>query len=200
MQQVVFVEEVSLVQVGTGRRPSTLPTVITHTTSVYTMGTGTSPSRTSTTSFTYVQCGLSTSETKCSGFNYLSILTRKKNQKFRPWLMWAKGFFYDIIVSWHYITIYQSLINNGFSPRIQIYSWSGLKAWLHNSCPIHLPCQQNKGQNSISWAVFGSFWNCKIWSALVCRPKTDYAETASRTFFKAGKHRQADYCMEKFRQ
>ena len=130
-------------------------------------------------------------------------LTRKpekKIPKFRPWLMWAKGFFYDIIVSWHYITIYQSLINNGFSPRIKIYSWSGLKAWLHNSCPIHLPCQQNKGQNSISWAVFGSFWNCKIWSALVCRPKTDYAETASRTFFKAGKHRQADYCMEKFRQ
>ena len=101
--------------------------------------------------------------------------------------MWAKGFFYDIIVSWHYITIYQSLINNGFSPRIKIYSWSGLKAWLHNSCPIHLPCQQNKGQNSISWAVFGSFWNCKIWSALVCRPKTDYAETASQLLCKSGR-------------
>lgn len=73
MQQVVFVEEVSLVIVTTGRRPSTLPTITPHTGSISTMGTGTATTSTSAT-ITFVQCGLSTSETKCSGFNYLSIL------------------------------------------------------------------------------------------------------------------------------
>lgn len=89
--QVVFVEEVSLVLDTTGRRPSSLPTInsntipiitqIPHTISFSTLGTGTTTTRaTITTRFAFVQCGLSTSETKCSGFNYLSIL-------FRPWLM-----------------------------------------------------------------------------------------------------------------
>ena len=74
MQQVVFVEEVSLVQVGTGRRPSTLPTLATHAGSISAVGSGTATSSTTSSAFTFVQCGLSTSETKCSGFNYLSIL------------------------------------------------------------------------------------------------------------------------------
>ena len=73
MQQVVFVDEVSLVIATTGRRPSTLPAVATHTSSVSAMGTGTTTTRASPT-ITFVQCGLSTSERACSGFNYLSIL------------------------------------------------------------------------------------------------------------------------------
>lgn len=73
MQQVVFVEEVSLVIATTGRRPSTLPTMTTHTYSLSPVGTGSATSRT-TTAITFVQCGLSTSERACSGFNYLSIL------------------------------------------------------------------------------------------------------------------------------
>ena len=92
MGQVVFVEEVSLVQVGTGRRPSTLPTISSHAYSISALGTGTTTTSTSTT-VTFVQCGLSTSETKCSGFNYLSILfstllckveNPKKNSKISP--------------------------------------------------------------------------------------------------------------------
>ena len=91
MQQVVFVEEVSLVIATTGRRPSTLPAFTARTYSVSTMGAGPATSRATTTSF--VQCGLSTSETKCSGFNYLSILfstllckveNPKKNSKISP--------------------------------------------------------------------------------------------------------------------
>ena len=91
MQQVVFAEEVSLVAT-TGRRPSTLPTVATHTYSVSAMGTGATTTRAAPT-VTFVQCGLSTSETKCSGFNYLSILfstllckveNPKKNSKISP--------------------------------------------------------------------------------------------------------------------
>ena len=90
MQQVVFAEEVSLVAT-TGRRPSTLPTIGARTESLSAMGTGATPPRTPT--FTFVQCGLSTSETKCSGFNYLSILfstlhskveNPKKNSKISP--------------------------------------------------------------------------------------------------------------------
>lgn len=73
MQQVVFVEEVSLVIATTGRRPSTLPALSTHAGSISAMETG-AAATSSTTSITFVQCGLSTSETKCSGFNYLSIL------------------------------------------------------------------------------------------------------------------------------
>ena len=92
MQQVVFVEEVSLVIATTGRRPSTLPTIATHTYSISPMGTGAKATRTPA-SVTFVQCGLSTSETKCSGFNYLSILfstllckveNPKKNSKISP--------------------------------------------------------------------------------------------------------------------
>lgn len=93
MQQVVFVEEVSLVQVGTGRRPSPLPTVATHTYSFSSMGAGPAPTRAAPATFTFGQCGLSTSEAKCSGFNYLSILfstllckveNPKKNSKISP--------------------------------------------------------------------------------------------------------------------
>ena len=73
MQQVVFVEEVSLVKVGTGRRPSTLPTITGHTDSVSAVGAGTTTTRTATV--TFVQCGLSTSERACSGFNYLSKIS-----------------------------------------------------------------------------------------------------------------------------
>lgn len=59
--------------------------------SISTMGTGTTATRTST--FAFVQCGLSTSERACSGFNYLSILfstllckveNPKKNSKISP--------------------------------------------------------------------------------------------------------------------
>ncbi len=64
----------------TGRRPSTLPPIMTHAYSFSTMGPGTTSTRTSP-SFTFVQCGLSTSETKCSGFNYLSILFSTLNSK-----------------------------------------------------------------------------------------------------------------------
>ena len=50
-------------------------------------------SRASTT-VTFVQCGLSTSETKCSGFNYLSILKiRKKIQNFALGLCELRAFF-----------------------------------------------------------------------------------------------------------
>lgn len=95
MQQVVFVEEVSLVIATTGRRPSTLPTITTHASSVSPVGTG-APSARATAALAFVQCGLSTSERACSGFNYLSILfstllckveNPKKIPKFRPWLM-----------------------------------------------------------------------------------------------------------------
>ena len=60
--------------------------------SISAMGAGTTAARTTTT-ITFVQCGLSTSETKCSGFNYLSILfstllckveNPKKNSKISP--------------------------------------------------------------------------------------------------------------------
>lgn len=90
MQQVVFVEEVSLVIASTGRRP--LPTIAPHPGSVSAMGAGAATART-TTAMSFVQCGLSTSETKCSGFNYLSILfstllckveNPKKNSKISP--------------------------------------------------------------------------------------------------------------------
>ena len=90
MQQVVFAEEVSLVAT-TGRRPSTLPTKATPAYSISTMGAGTTTTRTA--AVTFVQCGLSTSERACSGFNYLSILfstllckveNPKKNSKISP--------------------------------------------------------------------------------------------------------------------
>ena len=90
MQQVVFAEEVSLVAT-TGRRPSTLPTIGARTKSLSAMGPA--PTTPRSTAFTFVQCGLSTSETKCSGFNYLSILfstllckveNPKKNSKISP--------------------------------------------------------------------------------------------------------------------
>ena len=90
MQQVVFAEEVSLVET-TGRRPSTLPTIGARTKSLSAMGPA--PTTPRSTAFTFVQCGLSTSETKCSGFNYLSILfstllckveNPKKNSKISP--------------------------------------------------------------------------------------------------------------------
>ena len=90
MQQVVFAEEVSLVAT-TGRRPSTLPTIRARTKSLSAMGPA--PTTPRSTAFTFVQCGLSTSETKCSGFNYLSILfstllckveNPKKNSKISP--------------------------------------------------------------------------------------------------------------------
>lgn len=95
MGQVVFVEEVSLVQVGTGRRPSPLSPICTHSYSVSPMGPGAATPRTSTsTTITFVQCGLSTSETKCSGFNYLSILKiRKKIQNFALGLCELRAFF-----------------------------------------------------------------------------------------------------------
>ena len=51
--------------------------------SVSTLGTGTTTTS-STTTIPFVQCGLSTSETKCSGFNYLSIINPKKNSKISP--------------------------------------------------------------------------------------------------------------------
>ena len=60
--------------------------------SISAMGTGTAATRTAS-AVTFVQCGLSTSETKCSGFNYLSILfstllckveNPKKNSKISP--------------------------------------------------------------------------------------------------------------------
>ena len=92
MQQVVFVEEVSLVIATTGRRPSTLPTIPTRTDSGSAVGAGATATR-PTPAISFVQCGLSTSETKCSGFNYLSILfstlhskveNPKKNSKISP--------------------------------------------------------------------------------------------------------------------
>lgn len=92
MQQVVFVEEVSLVMATPGRRPRTLPTSATHTNSISPLGTGAPAARTAT-AMTFVQCGLSTSERACSGFNYLSILfstllckveNPKKNSKISP--------------------------------------------------------------------------------------------------------------------
>ena len=92
MQQVVFVEEVSLVIATTGRRPRTLTSLTAHTISISTMGPGAAAPR-AATAITFVQCGLSTSETKCSGFNYLSILfstllckveNPKKNSKISP--------------------------------------------------------------------------------------------------------------------
>ena len=102
MGQVVFVEEVSLVQVCTGRRPSPLSPLITHAYSVSTMGPGAATTSRSTT-VTFVQCGLSTSETKCSGFNYLSILfstlhskvenPKKKFQNFTLGLCELRAFF-----------------------------------------------------------------------------------------------------------
>lgn len=101
MQQVVFVEEVSLVQGGTGRRPSTLSTGISHAYSFSAMGTWAAATR--PTSVMFVQCGLSTSETKCSGFNYLSILfstllckvenPKKKFQNFALGLCELRAFF-----------------------------------------------------------------------------------------------------------
>ena len=92
MQQVVFVEEVSLVIATTGRRPSTLPAIPPHAYSISAVGSGTAASSTAT-AFPFVQCGLSTSERACSGFNYLSILfstllckveNPKKNSKISP--------------------------------------------------------------------------------------------------------------------
>lgn len=92
MKQVVFAEEVSLVIAPTGRRPSTLPTITSHANSFSTMGSGT-PASSTPASITFVQCGLSTSERACSGFNYLSILfstllckveNPKKNSKISP--------------------------------------------------------------------------------------------------------------------
>ena len=94
MQQVVFVEEVSLVQVGTGRRPSTLPTITTHTYSISTVGAGLQLQvqrrlRLCSAGFQLAKGRAAdlTIYPFCFQPYYVRLKTRKKIPKFRPWLM-----------------------------------------------------------------------------------------------------------------
>lgn len=95
MQQVVFVEEVSLVIATTGRRPSTLPTVAAHTGSISTVGTGTPlqerqlQSRLCSAGFQLAKRSAAdlTIYPFCFQPYYVRLKTRKKIPKFRPWLM-----------------------------------------------------------------------------------------------------------------
>ena len=95
MQQVVFVEEVSLVQVGTGRRPSTLPALLRIPTRFLRWGlvqlrqglqrqlrlgsAGFQLAKRSAADLTIYPF--------CFQPYYVRLKTRKKIPKFRPWLM-----------------------------------------------------------------------------------------------------------------
>ncbi len=65
MQQVVFVVEGSLAQAITGRRPTSIPAIISQAVSISAMESGPTTLTRITTTFMFVQCGLSTSETQC---------------------------------------------------------------------------------------------------------------------------------------
>lgn len=95
MQQVVFVEEVSLVQVGTGRRPSTLPTVRRVRAQFRPWGLERrrqeQPRLLRVCSAGFQLAKRSAADLTIYPFcfqpYYVRLKTRKKNPKFRPWLM-----------------------------------------------------------------------------------------------------------------
>ena len=95
MQQVVFAEEVSLVAT-TGRRPSTLPTLTTHAYSISTVGTGTAAFQGHLLRLRLCSAGFQLAKGRAADLTiypfcfqpyYVRLKTRKKNPKFRPWLM-----------------------------------------------------------------------------------------------------------------